>query len=168
MNKFFLIFISITISTGSFCQENNSLCASENLKDAVMDILRNLDSNNLEAFSEPSILLELYNKIIPKDSNEPTNDQLRLFIEDKMNEQQIDELKSIISGGIEHDIFWENITYEEFLYELKYKDGFKLINGYLYFSQDQKLFRINVSAIFFKGKYQIMELNQLSNQQEIR
>lgn len=65
-----------------------------------------------------------------------------------------------ITGNMKID--WKKIAYEDFIFEMRKRDGLKQLRGDLFFAEGEKHLKVQVTAALLDGKYVIIEMDNLS------
>ena len=169
MKKLVLFFALTILSINTYSQANP--CAPEEVKNVVMELLKDLDSDNVEQWTQQMISFELFSKLLAENtsmSEEEKEAELSYISDDIVKEMHGTNRVSLSKKGTAYNIDWKKIAFKEFLYKLKYRDGMKVIDGSVFFNQKEELFKVEVEGVYTNGKYEILKLIDLSRAKEIK
>lgn len=157
--KTVLTALTLTLTVVASAQDHHT-CAPEELRAAVMNLLKGIDSTKFEAYNALFMTEKEYELLIANaDLNE---DEKQIFLEDaeqkSLNAEQRREFLQLIFDGRRTDLNWKNIEYTDFLYKLRLVDGEKMLTGTIYFTDGEDEYEIHLRSYFVNDTYRLTEL----------
>lgn len=153
INKKYFVYLIICLSLLACGDEENPQTVGKN----VFKILINFNDTSLEEYAKNIVSLEKilkYSKSQNKDIDENKLKTLR-------TEDVERDFKNIKEDGIKYRIFWQEIKFLDYTFEIVEREGTPQYEGKLYFVHDDKTFSIYIRSIKTQNKMEIIEIENL-------
>jgi hypothetical protein len=156
-----LLFSSLLFLNTLFSQEN-IYCSIETVKDVSFNIIKSLDSSDLNISMNQMISLQSLKELIDE------NDHIDEIKENEIIERREKFLNQIIEQSEGYTINWDKIVFKDFTFRMENEEEFKLLGGRLYFSYNEEIFRVRTEAIYYQHQFHIVELRGFMKVDEIK
>lgn len=161
-NTVFLIFYFISIYVNS--------CSMQKIKEPdqigrkVVYILKTIEENKRQDYTDNFLSIEVLrelakNKYVVK--NESLRNEMTSILKKDWEVGILKHFDNLIEKGKSSGIIWQKIEYLDFVYEVKEKQGIKVIKGELYFKYKDKTFKVDNCSIWDGCEYRIVRIKNL-------
>ena len=164
MRKIKLLVIALMAVVIGFSSCNRGVTEPDKIGRQAFDILKNFDVKGWQGFEKNFYTIDEIRKL-------GTNDKLSTDIEvrNKITSTTEEEWKRGISNsydeiqkmGREKQIFWKNIEYVDFTYEVDYKmESIRYIDGSLFIKYNEKVYHIQTYSMWNGKEYMLLQMEE--------
>lgn len=167
MKTLYLTIIALLfIQFGAFAQKG---CAPDELGQRVFAAVKDFDSTDLDAFRKVLISDKKIQQFIDlMDSDEEQKEEIRERIAGGFFDRQLGRMFERLAMEVRmSELELKKIEYEDFLYELRMRDGVKQLKGEVFFQEGERHFEVRVMAAMIDGVYEVLEIERLKISYEL-
>lgn len=144
-------------------------CLTDDVASRVFEAIQQFDSTNINSFQKRLITFhEVEDFINTMDGDEAHKERMR----ERMNKEFYDNTMKRMFDRLTREIRraeldLDKIVFEDFLYQLRIRDGVKQLKGDVYFEEGDKHFEVRVMAALVDGDYLILEIEDVEESFEL-
>lgn len=160
--KIKLLLLAIVIATTAQAQSTDGKKLDKCVNTTIKG-LKKLDTADVATFRALMISDdEILDFIDAMDVADEFKEEIRANVNDGMFQNAMQgSFKDFVRITGNMDINWKQVVYEDFIYEMRKRDGLKQLRGELYFVEGEKHMQLQMTAALLNGKYVVIELEDL-------
>lgn len=155
-----LLIAAITLISLSVSAQSTDGKKIDQLANRVIKELKKFDTVDITPFRNVLITMEqIQDFITAMDVEDEFKEEIRANVNDGMFQNALEEsYNDFVRATRKSGIDWKKIAYEDFLYEVRNRDGLKQLRGELYFMEGENHYQVQVTAALLDKKFVVIEL----------
>lgn len=158
------VLIATIIALTSSCTRSISIKEPEQIGKKVFEILKNISIDSKEVFISKFISIDEIrelgtNEKVVKD--EETRIQFTSISKEYWINMKESEYNMLKETALKSGVNLKNIEYLDFIYELKHESGVEVCKGELYFTFNDKMFRLKIDSLWNGKEYKLIKFFDL-------